>query len=177
MKRAATILAWVVAGQVVFEAVTGAYLYFNYRPTSPRVEVSLLAPDVREARRMQDLHALDSRLLVLSALAFGIVVIAGYRRAILEVAAGGWELIAVLAASFTGLLLPWDQLALRAVTVGTNLSGFQPIVRGADVRYVLIGDAHVASKTMTIRLVVHIVLGVLATVGPVVVLLRHRRSK
>ena len=30
---------------------------------------------------------------------------------------------------FTGYLLPWDQLALWAVTVGTNMAGFVPVLR------------------------------------------------
>ena len=29
--------------------------------------------------------------------------------------------------SFTGYLLPWDQLALWAVTVGTNMMGYTPV--------------------------------------------------
>ena len=33
--------------------------------------------------------------------------------------------------SFTGYLLPWDQLALWAVTVGTNMMGYTPGVRSA----------------------------------------------
>ena len=32
-----------------------------------------------------------------------------------------------LSLSFTGYLLPWDQLALWAVTVGTNMMGYSPI--------------------------------------------------
>ena len=32
--------------------------------------------------------------------------------------------------SFTGYLLPWDQLALWAVTVGTNMMGYTPVFGG-----------------------------------------------
>ena len=35
--------------------------------------------------------------------------------------------------SFTGYLLPWDQLALWAVTVGTNMMGYTPVF-GDQVR-------------------------------------------
>ena len=41
--------------------------------------------------------------------------------------------------SFTGYLLPWDQLALRAVTVGTDLRGYRWLV-GDEVRFVLAGE-------------------------------------
>ena len=40
--------------------------------------------------------------------------------------------------SFTGYLLPWDQLSLWAVTVGTNMMGYTPVF-GSQVKYVLLG--------------------------------------
>ncbi len=40
--------------------------------------------------------------------------------------------------SFTGYLLPWDQLAIWAVTVGTNMMGYTPVF-GRQVKFVLIG--------------------------------------
>ena len=33
--------------------------------------------------------------------------------------------------SFTGYLLPWDQLSLWAVTVGTNMMGYTPVFGGS----------------------------------------------
>ena len=36
-------------------------------------------------------------------------------------------LLLTLLLSFTGYLLPWDQLALWAVTVGGNMGGFVPV--------------------------------------------------
>ena len=47
--------------------------------------------------------------------------------------------------SFTGYLLPWDQLALWAVTVGTNMIGYTPVF-GRDVRFVLLGGAEIGVK-------------------------------
>ena len=45
--------------------------------------------------------------------------------------------------SFTGYLLPWDQLALWAVTVGTNMMGYTPVF-GEQVRFCCsaAGDRH-----------------------------------
>ena len=37
-------------------------------------------------------------------------------------------LLLTLALSFTGYLLPWDQLAFWAITVGTNIAAYAPIV-------------------------------------------------
>ena len=42
--------------------------------------------------------------------------------------------------SFTGYLLPWDQLAVWAVTVGTEMMGFTPVF-GKQVQFVLLGTA------------------------------------
>jgi quinol-cytochrome oxidoreductase complex cytochrome b subunit len=44
--------------------------------------------------------------------------------------------------SFTGYLLPWDQLALWAVTVGTNMMGFTPVF-GDQVQFVLLGGVEI----------------------------------
>ena len=49
--------------------------------------------------------------------------------------------------SFTGYLLPWDQLALWAVAVGTNMMGYTPVF-GQDVRFVLLGGAEIGSETL-----------------------------
>jgi quinol-cytochrome oxidoreductase complex cytochrome b subunit len=51
--------------------------------------------------------------------------------------------------SFTGYLLPWDQLAFWAVTVGTAIAGYAPVV-GEDVRFLLLGD-HVVGQEALIR--------------------------
>ncbi len=43
---------------------------------------------------------------------------------------GVFLLVMTLLMSFTGYLLPWDQLAYWAVTVGTAMAGFVPVVGG-----------------------------------------------
>ena len=49
--------------------------------------------------------------------------------------------------SFTGYLLPWDQLALWAVTVGTNMMGYTPVF-GDQVRFVLLGGVEIGTDTL-----------------------------
>src|SRR5438105_5946996 len=41
--------------------------------------------------------------------------------------------------SFTGYLLPWDQLAIWAVTVGTTMAGSTPFI-GDQAKFLLVGD-------------------------------------
>jgi quinol-cytochrome oxidoreductase complex cytochrome b subunit len=48
-------------------------------------------------------------------------------------------LLLTLGASFTGYLLPWDQLAFWAITVGTSIASYAPVL-GEHVRFLLLGD-------------------------------------
>src|SRR5215470_1980918 len=52
-------------------------------------------------------------------------------------ALGVGMLLATLLLSFTGYLLPWDQLAYWAITVGTNIASAAPVA-GEWVRFVLL---------------------------------------
>ena len=72
--------------------------------------------------------------------------------------------------SFTGYLLPWDQLAIWAVTVGTNMAAATPIIGNEgpfasllgmtisnDVRFVLLGGTTVGANTLLRFYVMHCV--------------------
>src|SRR5690348_8538721 len=51
--------------------------------------------------------------------------------------------------SFTGYLLPWDQLAIWAITVGTNMVGATPPPAvGEFVRFLLVGDYSVGQNAL-----------------------------
>jgi quinol-cytochrome oxidoreductase complex cytochrome b subunit len=54
----------------------------------------------------------------------------------------------IVAANFTGYLLPWDQLAYWAVTVGTSLIDYIPIV-GEPLTRLLLGGPEVGAATLT----------------------------
>jgi quinol-cytochrome oxidoreductase complex cytochrome b subunit len=56
-------------------------------------------------------------------------------------------LLLTLFLSFTGYLLPWDQLAFWAVTVGTNIAAAVPLV-GAGIRELLIGGRTIDQPTL-----------------------------
>ena len=64
-------------------------------------------------------------------------------------------LLLTLLLSFTGYLLPWDQLALWAVTVGTNMAGFVPVI-GAQVKFALLGGVEVTAGTLLRWYVLHV---------------------
>jgi len=60
-----------------------------------------------------------------------------------------------LGASFTGYLLPWDQLAFWAVTVGTAIAGYAPVM-GEQVRFLLLGDRLVGQEALIRFYVLHV---------------------
>jgi len=57
--------------------------------------------------------------------------------------------------SFTGYLLPWDQLAYWAITVGTAIAGYAPFV-GEQMRFVLLGDRIVGQEALIRFYVLHV---------------------
>jgi quinol-cytochrome oxidoreductase complex cytochrome b subunit len=60
-----------------------------------------------------------------------------------------------LFSSFTGYLLPWDQLAFWAITVGTAIAGYAPVV-GKDMQFLLLGDYSVGQEALLRFYVLHI---------------------
>jgi quinol---cytochrome c reductase cytochrome b subunit, bacillus type len=64
-------------------------------------------------------------------------------------------LVLTLLMSFTGYLLPWDQLSYWAITVGTNIAGYVPVF-GDQVRSLLLGGNEVGAATLLRFYVLHI---------------------
>lgn len=64
-------------------------------------------------------------------------------------------LITTLLLSFTGYLLPWDQLAYWAITVGTNIASAAPIV-GKWIRFMLLGGNTIEQGALIRFYVLHV---------------------
>jgi len=62
-----------------------------------------------------------------------------------------------LGLSFTGYLLPWDQLSFWAITVGSNIAGYAPWI-GNDVKYLLLGGHVIGSGALLRFYVLHCVI-------------------
>ncbi len=69
---------------------------------------------------------------------------------------GIWLLILTLLLSFTGYLLPWDQLAFWAITVGTSIVSYFPGI-GEDLRYLVLGGNIVGQSALLRFYVLHCV--------------------
>jgi len=65
-------------------------------------------------------------------------------------------LLLTLFLSFTGYLLPWDQLAYWAVTVGTNIASAVPLV-GPQIRELLLGGRNIDQPTLIRFYVLHVI--------------------
>ena len=65
-------------------------------------------------------------------------------------------LLLTLLLSFTGYLLPWDQLAYWAVTVGTNIASSIPVI-GPTVRELLLGGRGIDQPTLIRFYVLHVI--------------------
>jgi cytochrome b-561 len=63
-------------------------------------------------------------------------------------------LLVTLFLSFTGYLLPWDQLAYWAITVGTNIAKAAPFI-GEQLRYFLLGGNEIDQNTLIRFYVLH----------------------
>ncbi|OFV80769.1 MAG: cytochrome B6 [Acidobacteria bacterium RBG_16_64_8] len=63
--------------------------------------------------------------------------------------------LSTLLLSFTGYLLPWDQLAFWAVTVGTNIAQAAPVV-GEGVRFLLLGGSMIGQNALIRFYVLHV---------------------
>ncbi len=57
--------------------------------------------------------------------------------------------------SFTGYLLPWDQLAFWAITVGTAIAGYAPLV-GKEIQFLLMGGNAVGQEALLRFYVLHV---------------------
>jgi quinol-cytochrome oxidoreductase complex cytochrome b subunit len=64
-------------------------------------------------------------------------------------------LLLTLFSSFTGYLLPWDQLAYWAITVGTSIAGYAPVL-GAKIKFLLLGDQTVGQEALLRFYVLHV---------------------
>jgi quinol-cytochrome oxidoreductase complex cytochrome b subunit len=64
-------------------------------------------------------------------------------------------LLVTLFLSFTGYLLPWDQLAFWAITVGTSIAGYAPLV-GQQMKFLLLGDTTVGQEALLRFYVLHV---------------------
>ena len=141
--------------------VSGIYLMFFYvpSPASAYGNIQSLQTEVAFGQFIRNVHRWSAHLMVLAVAAHMARVF--YRGAYKSPREFNWVvgvvlLVLTLLMSFTGYLLPWDQLAYWAVTVGTAMASFVPVV-GDTVAETLVGGSQVGSATLLRFYVLHVV--------------------
>ncbi|MEX2246536.1 MAG: cytochrome b N-terminal domain-containing protein [Dehalococcoidia bacterium] len=141
--------------------VTGVMLMFYYVPSVDRAytDIASLETNVRFGMLIRNLHRWMAHGMVLTVLLHMMRVF--YTGAYKPPREFNWVvgvilLILTLLLSFTGYLLPWDQLALWAITVGTTIAGSAPVL-GGESRFVLIGSFEVGPNALIRFYTLHVI--------------------
>ena len=140
--------------------ITGIFLMFYYRPSAPDAynDIASLSTSVAFGQLVRNIHRWGAHLMVITVFLHMTRVF--YHGAYKPPREFNWVvgvvlLLLTLLLSFTGYLLPWDQLALWAVTVGSNMGGYTPVF-GDQVSFVLLGGLQVGAPTLLRFYVLHV---------------------
>jgi quinol-cytochrome oxidoreductase complex cytochrome b subunit len=142
--------------------VTGALLLFVYEPNADRAYASVTAldDDVPFGGFLRAVHHWAGNGFLIVSLLHLLRVF--YTGAFLPPRRFNWNLGLVLlgivmAGNFTGYLLPWDQLSYWAVTIGTGMLQYIPLI-GDGLMQLVRGGSEVGAKTLSLFFVIHIAL-------------------
>jgi quinol-cytochrome oxidoreductase complex cytochrome b subunit len=133
---------------------SGLWLVFRYRPSGS-------FRGAHPESTFRSVHRFSSGVFLLTALVtFGVsiaVAVEGrLRRGLPAWVPALLLLVGAVPAGISGYLLTWDQLALWAVTVGTDMRGYGYLFDGhTPVRFVLLGGSEVGIETMRRWFVAH----------------------
>ena len=175
---------WCMGGTTFFlfivETVTGVLLMFYYRPTLEHAYNDILAlRDVTTLGIMRELHRWGAHAMVITVWLhmFRVFMTGSYKPPReFNWSVGVVMLVLTLLLSFTGYLLPWDQLAIWAITVGSGMAratpflghegpgasllrlGDVPLIHAADdARFALLGGTFVGEGALLRFYVLHCV--------------------
>jgi len=140
--------------------VSGVYLMFFYVPSVATAYANMheIRTEIAFGQFIRNVHRWGAHLMVVAVFLHMLRVF--YAGAYKPPRQFNWVvgvglLLCTLGLSFTGYLLPWDQLAFWAVTVGTNIAGYTPFA-GEDARRLLLGAPEVGEKALLRFYVLHI---------------------
>lgn len=144
--------------------VTGIFLMFFYRPAAgpgnelAYADMQRIISGVQFGDLVRNMHRWAAHLMVLTTFLHMARVF--YHGAYKPPREFNWVvgvvlLLLTLLLAFTGYLLPWDQLAIWAVAVGTEMAGFTPVF-GQQVQFVLLGGVEIGPETLLRWYVLHV---------------------
>jgi quinol-cytochrome oxidoreductase complex cytochrome b subunit len=141
--------------------VTGVYLMFFYVPSVTRAYQDILSIEnsVAFGTFVRNMHRWGAHLMVLTVFLHMIRVF--YHGAYKPPREFNWVigvilLFCTLWLSFTGYLLPWDQIAFWAITVGAGMASYGPLL-SKEASFVLLGGVEVGQGTLIRFYVMHVI--------------------
>lgn len=138
-------------------SVTGILLMFYYRPTVEYAYGDIV--DLREQVPlgvMREIHRWGAHLMIISVWLhmFRVFMTGAYKPPReFNWVVGVILLVLTMFLSFTGYLLPWDQLAIWAITVGSNMAGASPLLgtSGPGSSLLALGDVNFITPSSDAR--------------------------
>ena len=154
-------LGTLTLGTFLILVITGVLLMLYYHPSAPQAYADMkdLQFVVSSGLFLRNLHRWSAQAMVF--LVFAHMFKVFYRGAYRTQREFNWVvgvvlLLITLLLSYTGYLLPWDQLAFWAITVGSNISSAVPLV-GAKIHFLLLGGNQVNANALLRFYVLHCV--------------------
>jgi cytochrome b6 len=155
-------------GTFLILVITGVLLMLYYHPSVPQAYADMkdLQFAVSSGVFLRNLHRWSAHAMVL--LVFAHMFKVFYRGAYRPPREFNWVigvvlLLMTLLLSYTGYLLPWDQLSYWAVTVGSNIASAVPVV-GDKIRFMMLGGNSVNANALLRFYVLHCMILPLAAV-------------
>ncbi len=142
-------------------SLTGVLLMFYYAPAVEHAysDIVRLQTQVPFGQLLRNLHRWGAHLMVLMVVMhMARVFYTGSYKPPREFnwVIGVFLLLLTLGASFTGYLLPWDQLAFWAITVGTSVASYAPVV-GGQLGQFLLGGLEIGQEALTRFYALHVI--------------------
>ncbi len=141
--------------------VTGVYLMFFYIPSTAEAYQNILEIEssIAFGQLIRNMHRWAAHLMVLTVFLHMMRVF--YHGAYKPPREFNWVvgvvlLLLTLLLSFTGYLLPWDQIAFWAITVGTQMALYAPLL-GQESSFFLLGGIQVGQETLLRFYVLHVI--------------------
>ena len=146
-------------GTFLILVITGILLMLYYHPSVPQAysDTKDLQFVVSSGLFLRNLHRWSAHAMVF--LVFAHMFRVFYRGAYRPPREFNWVigvvlLILTLLLSYTGYLLPWDQLAFWAITVGSNIASAVPVL-GSRIHFLMLGGNLVNANALLRFYVLH----------------------
>lgn len=146
----------------VSQVITGILLLIYYRPTPEEAYQSIkyITAQVNFGWLFRQVHAWGATLMILALILHMLrtYFMGAYKKPReLTWVTGALLFLVTITFGFTGYLLPWNQIAFWATTVGTESANKVPLI-GPWLQYFLRGGETVTGETLSRFFVVHVII-------------------